>query len=218
MPTLLDTPVTSPRQDKPRAPSAPRDDYRSFGNMESRNGLQERIEIPLMLRALRLPRGGRVLEVGCGRGVALPVLSERLAPVELVGVDIDPSLVRAAALRVSRTQTPASLHVADVRDLPFDNDSFDIVIDFGTCYHVGGGVEGQRSALSEIARVLRPGGLFVHETRVAQHLAHPIRSFGRRLPWARVASLRAERQAVLWTTRRRVGPAAPLTFDWSHRD
>jgi ubiquinone/menaquinone biosynthesis C-methylase UbiE len=185
--------------------------------MESRNGLQERIEIPLMLRALRLPRGGKVLEVGCGRGIALPVLSERLAPVELVGVDIDPSLIRAAELRVSRTQTCASLHVADVRDLPFDNNSFDVVIDFGTCYHVGGGAQGQLSALSEIARVLRPGGLFVHETRVAQHLAHPIRSFGRRLPWTRVASLKAERQAVLWTTRRRLGPAAPLTFDWSHR-
>ena len=214
MPEVLERPLTSPRQDKPRAPGAPRDDYRSFGNMESRNGLQERVEIPLMLRALGLPRGGRVLEVGCGRGVALPVLSERLEPEELVGVDIDPSLIRAAGLRVSRTQTRASLHIADVRDLPFDNNSFDIVIDFGTCYHVGGGVKGQLSALSEIARVLRPGGLFVHETRVAQHLAHPVRSFGRRLPWARVATLAVERQAVLWTTRRRLGPS----FDWSRQD
>jgi len=130
------------------------------------------------------------------------------APVELVGVDIDPSLVRAAELRVSRTQTRAAVHVADVRDLPFDDNSFDIVIDFGTCYHVGGGVTGQRAALSEIARVLRPGGLFVHETRVAQHLAHPVRSFGRRLPWRAVGSFVAERQGVLWTARRRIGPAA----------
>ena len=119
MPEVLDRPVTAPRQDKPRAPGAPRDDYRAFGNMESRNGLQERVEIPLMLRALGLPRGGRVLEVGCGRGVALPVLSERLEPEELVGVDIDPSLIRAAGLRVSRTQTRASLHIADVRDFCF---------------------------------------------------------------------------------------------------
>src|SRR4051812_20124013 len=94
MTQLLERPVTSPRHEKPRAPSGPRDDYRGFGNVESRNGLQERVEIPLMLRALRLPRGGRVLEVGCGRGIALPVLSERLEPAELVGVDIDPSLIR----------------------------------------------------------------------------------------------------------------------------
>ena len=204
MPQLLERPVISPQQNKPRPPRGPRNEYRSFGNMESRNGLQERVEIPLMLRALRLPRGGRVLEVGCGRGIALPVLSERLQPAELVGVDIDPGLIRAAELRVSRTETQAALHIADVRDLPFANDSFDMVIDFGTCYHVSGGVDGQLSALSEIARVLRPGGLFVHETRAAQHLAHPVRSFGRRLPWNEVKSLAAERRAVLWGARRRI--------------
>jgi cyclopropane fatty-acyl-phospholipid synthase-like methyltransferase len=49
-------------------------EYRPFENVETRNGLQALVEIPLMLRALPLPRGGRVLEVGCGRGVALPVL------------------------------------------------------------------------------------------------------------------------------------------------
>ena len=205
MPQLLDQPIATPRHDNPRAPSPPRNEYRSFGNMESRNGLQERVEIPLMLRALRLPLGGRVLEVGCGRGVALPVLSERLQPVELAAVDIDPSLIRAAEWRVGRAQTRVALHVADVRDLPFEDDSFDLVIDFGTCYHVGGGEAGQLAALREIARVLRPDGLFVHETRVAQHLAHPVRSFGRRLPWSGVANLVSERRAFLWTARRRVG-------------
>jgi len=208
MPEVLESPTAAatavPRHNKPRNPSEPREEYRAFGNMESRNGLQERVEIPLMLRALQLPRGGRVLEVGCGRGIALPVLSERLEPTELVGVDIDPSLIRAAELRLSRTRTRAAVHVADVRDLPFESGSFDIIIDFGTCYHVSGGRRGQISALSEIARVLRVGGLFVHETRVAQHLAHPVRSFGRRLPSTGLLGLTSERQAVLWTARRRV--------------
>jgi SAM-dependent methyltransferase len=177
--------------------------YLPFGNMESRNGLQERIEIPLLVRALRLPRGGRVLEVGCGRGVALPVLADRLRPHALVGVDIDRSLVEEARRRVVRTGTRAVVHVADVRALPFESASFDVVIDFGTCYHVGGGNAGRLAALGEIARVLRVGGLFVHETPVAQHLAHPVRSFGRLLPWAQVPALTSERRAVLWTARRR---------------
>jgi SAM-dependent methyltransferase len=178
--------------------------YRPFGNMESRNGLQERLEIPLLIRALRLPRGGRVLEVGCGRGVALPVLAERLRPDALVGVDIDRALVEQARRRIVRTGTRAVVHVADVRDLPFDDATFDVVIDFGTCYHVSGGRAGRCAALAEIARVLRVGGLFVHETPVAQHLAHPVRSFGRRLPWAQVTGLTSERRAVLWTARRRL--------------
>jgi SAM-dependent methyltransferase len=178
--------------------------YLPFGNMESRNGLQERVEVPLLVRALRLPRGGRVLEVGCGRGVALPVLAERLRPDALVGVDIDPTLVEQARRRIVRTATRAVVHVADVRDLPFDSATFDVVIDFGTCYHVSGGAAGRLDALGEIARVLRIGGLFVHETPVAQHLAHPVRSFGRRLPWALAPGFASERCAVLWTARRRV--------------
>jgi SAM-dependent methyltransferase len=186
-------------------PSAGRDsDYVPFGNMESRNGLQERLEIPLLVRALRLPRGGRVLEVGCGRGVALPVLAERLQPSSLVGVDVDGALVEIARRRIVRSGTRAEVRAADVRALPFESGSFDVVVDFGTCYHVGGGPSGRLAALNEIARVLRVGGLFVHETRVAQHLAHPVRSLGRRLPWAAVPQLARERDGLLWTARRRL--------------
>jgi len=209
MPQTLDP---SPRTTRPEADTpvierlstgAPRDTYVPFGNMESRNGLQERIEIPLLIRALALPTGGRVLEVGCGRGIALPVLARRLRPEALVGVDVEPSLIELARRRVVRTGTRAVVHVADVRDLPFDDGTFDLVIDFGTCYHVSGGNSGRLTALNEISRVLRAGGLFVHETRVAQHLAHPVRSFGRRLPWTALPTLVPERSALLWTARRR---------------
>jgi SAM-dependent methyltransferase len=90
-----------------------------------------------------------------------------------------------------------------VRALPFADASFDVVVDFGTCYHVGGGRSGAHLALEQIARVLRAGGLLVHETPLAQHLAHPIRSFARTLPWREVPELVRERAAGLWATRRR---------------
>jgi SAM-dependent methyltransferase len=208
-PALLERPAEARGTRSPRVPlrQAPPEDptqkYAAFGNVEARNGLQERIEIPTLIRALRLPRGGRVLEIGCGRGIALPVLAERLAPTELVGVDIDPALIAAAEHRVRRARVAARLIEADVRALPLESASFDLVIDFGTCYHVSGGAGGALTALSEIARVLRRGGLFVHESRVAQHLAHPVRSFGRTLPWARVPELVRDRAAVLWGVRRK---------------
>jgi SAM-dependent methyltransferase len=174
-----------------------------FGNVEARNGLQARVEVPLLVRALRLPRGGRVLEIGCGRGVALPVLARLLAPASLVGVDLDPALVEAAERRVRACGVAARVVEGDARALPMADASVDLVIDFGTCYHVGGGADGARAALREVARVLRPGGLFVHETPVAQHLAHPVRSFGRTLPWGDVPELVRDRAALLWEARRR---------------
>jgi SAM-dependent methyltransferase len=177
--------------------------YRPFGNVETRNGLQALVEIPLMLRALRLPHRARVLEIGCGRGVALPVLDDRLEPLELVGLDVDPVLLDVARERVRNTCTAATLVEGDVRDLPFEAGRFDLVIDFGTCYHVSDTMDGRRAALREVSRVLRPGGLFVHETRVAQRLAHPLRSFGRTLPWWAVPSLVPDRSATLWAVRRK---------------
>ncbi|MEO7457117.1 MAG: class I SAM-dependent methyltransferase [Gemmatimonadaceae bacterium] len=201
-PLLTEEPPTTeiPALSAPRPPAR---EYAPFGNMESRNGLQERLEIPLMLRALRLPTGGRVLEVGCGRGVALPLLARRLAPYELFALDIDPVLLQFAERRVKRAGVRATLYEADVRALPFDSGSIDLVIDFGTCYHVSGGAQGARTALAEIARVLRPNGSFVHETPVAQHLAHPVRSFAKSLPWYSAPSLAFDRTAVLWAVRRK---------------
>jgi SAM-dependent methyltransferase len=75
--------------------------------------------------------------------------------------------------------------------------SIDLVIDFGTCYHI----PDPQGAMREIARVLQPGGWFVHETPVSQMLAHPVRSCGRLLPWSQVPALRFFRTAILWSAR-----------------
>jgi ubiquinone/menaquinone biosynthesis C-methylase UbiE len=148
-----------------------------------------------------------VLEIGCGRGVALPELARRLGPDELVGVDVDAALLAEARDRVREARIAATLVEGDVRDLPFETGRFDLVVDFGTCYHAADSLAGRRAALREVARVLRKGGLFVHETRVAQRLAHPVRSRGRSLRWEGAPTLVAHRSAVLWAVRRQVGSA-----------
>lgn len=211
MSQTVETPPVEEGREVWQGEPAPRNDpthaaveYLPFGNVEARNGLQALVEIPLMIRALRLPRRARVLEIGCGRGVALPVLDDRLDPVELIGIDVDGELLAEARERVRNTCTAATLVEGDVRDLPFEEGRFDLVIDFGTCYHVSDTMDGRRAALREVARVLRPGGLFVHETRVAQCLAHPLRSFGRTLPWWAVPSLARDRGGVLWGVRKKV--------------
>src|SRR3954452_20204718 len=95
-------------------------EYRPFPDHDSRNARQQRIEVPLMLRALNVPHDARVLEVGCGRGVALPAIQEHRTPTLLVGLDIDAELLSQA------DGTRAELVCGDVRAMPFPDESFDV--------------------------------------------------------------------------------------------
>ncbi len=172
--------------------------YTPFPNMQSRNAVQARFEVPTLVRMLQLPAGGDILEVGCGRGIALGPLAELCRPRSLTGLDIEMDLLAEA-----RSVAPqAALVHGDVRRLPFVRDSFDLIVDFGTCYHVADA----DAALSEIERVLRPNGLFVHETPIAQLCAHPIRTSRRTLPWEAAPTLQPARSALLWAARRKEEP------------
>jgi ubiquinone/menaquinone biosynthesis C-methylase UbiE len=173
-------------------------EYEPFPDVERRNVLQERVEVPALIHSLKLPTGARILEVGCGRGVALPPVALLTRPRELVGLDVDPALLAVARRRLERRGIDAQLVHGDVRSLPFPAASFDVVIDFGTVWHIA---DAER-ALQEIARVLVPGGRFVHETRVSQRLAHPVRSRRGGLPWNAAPRLTRHRTAVLWASRR----------------
>ncbi|MEO5825985.1 MAG: class I SAM-dependent methyltransferase [Gemmatimonadales bacterium] len=175
------------------------EEYQPFPNEDGRNLRQELLELPAMIQALGLPRGVRVMEVGCGRGIALPVLARCLAPTCLVGVDVDATLLSVAGVALEIGSVHADLAVADIRALPFPDASFDLLIDFGTCFHVAY----PDRALQEIERVLVPGGLFATETKLSQLMSHPIRASGRFLPWGAAPSLLPDRHALLWETRRR---------------
>jgi ubiquinone/menaquinone biosynthesis C-methylase UbiE len=177
--------------------ASPSAGYQPFPDVPRRNFLQAVLEVPALVRLLALPSAGEVLEIGCGRGVALPPLARLLRPRRLVGVDVDVHALALAGRRLRTEGVWAELHCADVRALPFEDAAFDVVLDFGTCYHIAD----QARALREIVRVLRPGGCFVSETVSSQLLSHPFRTRGRRLPWSSVPELRVERQGILWKRR-----------------
>jgi ubiquinone/menaquinone biosynthesis C-methylase UbiE len=175
-------------------------EYRPFPNVVRRNVTQERLEVPAVVRVMGIPSGGRILEIGCGRGIALPVFSHLCRPTRLVGLDIEAALLAEADARAREKGVSVELIQGDVRDLPFADLSFDVVIDFGTCFHIAR----PQAALREIARVLAPGGLFVTETPLSQLLSHPIRAFGRTLPWRDAPALGRERQRGLWSSHRKL--------------
>jgi len=97
-----------------------------------------------------------VLDVGCGVGHSF----EELAPRTTVGVDVD-----AGALAGQDRET----HVADMRALPFDDGSFDALLSIQSIEHVPDAPR----ALSEFARVLRPGGVAVLVTPNRLTFARP---------------------------------------------
>jgi ubiquinone/menaquinone biosynthesis C-methylase UbiE len=174
-------------------------EYQPFPNVERRNVTQELIEVPAMIKLLGLPKYGRILEVGCGRGIALPTIHRLCQPSRLVGLDVDAELTGIAQARITARKFPCEIVTADLRAMPFPDASFDMVIDFGTCYHIARADH----ALHEIARVLAPNGLFVHETVISQFLSHPFLSWGKRIPWSTTTGLQPFKTAGLWAVRRK---------------
>jgi SAM-dependent methyltransferase len=102
------------------------------------------------------PEAAKVLEVGCGPG-ALSILLAKQGR-EVTGVDLDPDMVErarvnAAALGWDADEAPAFV-VGDVAAMPFPDDTFDLVVSTLSMHHW----DDPAAGLTEIARVLRPGG------------------------------------------------------------
>lgn len=127
-----------------------------FGKLRARNRLLDRLEL----------RGTeRVLDVGCGHGLLLIGAAHRLGTGRAGGVDLwsqGDQHANSAAATESNARAEGVADRIDVRDgdmraLPFDDASFDVVVSSLAVHNVSGR-EDRRRAIAEIARVLVPGG------------------------------------------------------------
>jgi len=135
-------------------------------NNSVRAWVQGHYEVPLLRRLGGRVEGGRVLEVGCGRGVGLPLLLSEFGATHAEGIDLDARQIAGARKRLDAVfGGRISLQVASVEQLPFPDASFDAVFDFGILHHV----PLWQAGVAEISRVLKPGGTFFFEevTRAA---------------------------------------------------
>ena len=172
-------------------------EYKPFPREVRRDEAHSNGEVPVLLAMLGFPPGLAILELGCGPGATLVPLGRQIAPARLCGIDIDEVLLRDCAASAASAGIEVELHHGDARALPFDDATFDVVLDFGTCYHIAHSAR----ALAEAARVLTRGGVFVTETKLNQTLSHPLRSFGRRLPWSAAPALAPLRRTLMWEAR-----------------
>lgn len=100
--------------------------------------------------------GRRVLEIACGRGELAAWCAAHARPALYIAADFSMSAVKLARERLDRARAPGHVTVmqADAQAIALPSASMDTVISCETIEHV----PDPRTALRELARVLRPGG------------------------------------------------------------
>jgi ubiquinone/menaquinone biosynthesis C-methylase UbiE len=122
--------------------------------------LQQRIEINWMARASQGRTFERILEVGCGRGAGARLIKEMFRPDEIHASDLDVEMLcMATRYLASQERETILLCAADLLSLPYPDASMDAVFGFGVLHHI----PDWRRGLREVARVLKPGGLYFLE-------------------------------------------------------
>ena len=106
----------------------------------------------LLARAADVRNGDRVLDVAAGTGNTALAVAGRGGQV--TATDLVPAMLERATERASVEGLDLRIEVADAQELPFADDSFDVVLSsFGVMY-----ASDQQRAADELVRVCRPGG------------------------------------------------------------
>jgi 2-polyprenyl-6-hydroxyphenyl methylase / 3-demethylubiquinone-9 3-methyltransferase len=114
-------------------------------------------------------QGLRVLDLGCGGGLTTACLAQRGATV--VGVDLSRASLHVAARQACTHGHPEAVFACGRAEfLPFADASFDVV----WCTDVLEHLADLPTAIAQIARVLKPGGLFLYDTINRTWLSRPL--------------------------------------------
>jgi ubiquinone/menaquinone biosynthesis C-methylase UbiE len=106
-----------------------------------------------------------ILDIGCGTGRLLRRMKKRWPSAHLLGVDLAEGMVIQA-----RQQTPdAKIYHASAEQLPLQDNTLDLITSTVSFHHWNDQAQGIR----EVARVLRPGGLFILADMTLPAHGHP---------------------------------------------
>ncbi|WP_240989529.1 class I SAM-dependent methyltransferase [Salipiger mangrovisoli] len=130
------------------------------------------------------PEGMRVLEVGVGTGLSLPLLPRHM---KVTGVDYSAEMLAQAKRRAARMDLPhiEALLRMDARALDFEDASFDRIV----AMHMISVVPEPEKVMREMVRVLKPGGQLVMSNHFARkqgplaHISRRTAKFADRIGW-----------------------------------
>jgi ubiquinone/menaquinone biosynthesis C-methylase UbiE len=122
----------------------------------SRLVLPERRFKSKLIEDAALRSGMRLLDVGCGTGTLLVLVSAAADGLELVGLDADDRILRRARHKLAEVGANAQFDRGSAETLPYADSSFDRVFTTLTLHHLT--IEQKTAAFAEALRVLRPGG------------------------------------------------------------
>lgn len=116
-------------------------------------------EVSKLLRLHDRPVPAKVLDLGCGNGIASYAFASRNCEVISVDPDTSDDVGLMAAERLRSHISSGSMQViqATAESLPFPDHTFDVIYERQALHHFSDLVQG----LTECARVLKPGGLFL---------------------------------------------------------
>jgi SAM-dependent methyltransferase len=101
----------------------------------------------------------RVIEVGCGACNNLWFAARE--GCEVAGIDSSAAAIEFGRARFAQENLDGDLRVGDFTELPFEDGAFDMAINRAALTHTG--LSAARKAVEEVARVVRPGGMFYNE-------------------------------------------------------
>jgi ubiquinone/menaquinone biosynthesis C-methylase UbiE len=122
-----------------------------------------------LLRLCHIENAGEVLYAGCGIGVG-PTYIAKKHGCRVVGVDISPRMIEWCHVRarMAKVETLTEFRVADILELPFESDRFEVVL----VESVVAFIKDKRRAIRELIRVAKPGGYVgINETFLYQELS-----------------------------------------------
>lgn len=139
----------------------------------SNKGLYE-----LAFEFMNLQKDNRVLEIGFGNGLHFPEYFKLQPRLSITGVDFSRDMCEEAKTNNEDliTSKKLSLYCKDTTALPFSENQFDLVVALNVIYFL----DPPEVHLTEIQRVLRPGGLFLIGYRprhTVEHLAFTKQNF-----------------------------------------